>query len=232
MSPNAAGSARRPSTSTVYWNAWPAGAGGVPTWPPVTCWLCCWIAPITSLGVRPRALQRLRVEPHAHRILADAEHVDVADAGNARQFIHQVDGRVIAQEQAVVVGAWRGQRDDLQDRGGFLLHHHALRLHRRRQRRGGAGDPVLHQHLGEIQVGADVERHRQGIAAVARAGGLHVQHALHAVHLLLDRQGDGVHHGLGAGAGIARGDLHCRRHHVRILRHRQLRDARPGRATP
>ena len=40
----AAGSVRRPSTFTVYWNAWPAGAGGVPTWPPVTCWLCCWIA--------------------------------------------------------------------------------------------------------------------------------------------------------------------------------------------
>ena len=24
--------------------AWPAGVGGMPTWPAVTCWLCCWIA--------------------------------------------------------------------------------------------------------------------------------------------------------------------------------------------
>ena len=28
-------------TLSVYWNACPLGAGGMPTWPAVTCWLCC-----------------------------------------------------------------------------------------------------------------------------------------------------------------------------------------------
>ncbi|MGY3075516.1 hypothetical protein ACVWZZ_001887 [Bradyrhizobium sp. LM6.10] len=45
--------------------------------------------------------------------------------------------------------------------------------------------------------------------------------------LLLDRQRHGVDHGLGAGAWIAGGDLHRRRHHIGILRDREIeqRDA-------
>ncbi len=90
-----------------------------------------------------------------------------------------------------------------------------------------AGDAVLHQHLREVEVGADLEGHGQRIGAVGAAVGLHVEHVLDAVDLLLDRQRDGVDHGLGAGAGIARGDLHRRRHHVGILRDREVeqRDA-------
>ena len=33
----------------------PCGVGGAPTWPAVTCWLCCWIAEMTSCGIRLRA---------------------------------------------------------------------------------------------------------------------------------------------------------------------------------
>jgi hypothetical protein len=40
------------------------------------------------------------------------------------------------------------------------------------------------------------------------------------LHLLLDRQGDGVDDGAGAGAGITRRDLHGRGHDVGILRDR------------
>ena len=151
MLANSAGSASRPSTLTVYWKSWPAGAGGVPTWPAVTCWLCCWIALITSCGVSPRACKLLRIEPDAHRILPDAEHVDVADARQAGQLVDQVDGGVVAEEQAVVAAVRRGQRDDLQDRGRLLLHGHALRLHRLRQRGQRRGDAVLHQHLREVR---------------------------------------------------------------------------------
>ena len=167
MLPNSAGSVSRPSTLTVYWKFWPAGAGGAPTWPAVTCWLCCWIALITSCGRQSARVQRLRIEPDPHGILPDAEHVDIADAGNAREFRNQADGGVVAQEQAVVAAVRRGQRDDLQDRGRLLLHGHALHLHRLRQRRHRRGDAVLHQHLREVQVGADLEGHDQRIGAVA-----------------------------------------------------------------
>ena len=55
-----------------------------------------------------------------------------------------------------------------------------------------ARHPVLHQHLREVEVRADLERHGQRVAAVGRAVGLHVEHALDAVDLLLDRQRDGL----------------------------------------
>jgi hypothetical protein len=99
---------------------------------------------------------------------------------------------------------------------------HALLLHRRRQRGQRDRDPVLDQHLREIGIGADVERDDQRVGAVARAGRLHVEHALDAVDLLLDRQGHGVDQHLGAGARIAGGDLDGRRRDRRILRDRQL----------
>ena len=61
---------------------------------------------------------------------------------------------------------------------------------------------VLHHDQGRVQIRADVEGDRQRIGAVvARLRG-HVQHAFHAVDLLLDRRGDRVGHHLGAGARI------------------------------
>ena len=37
----------------VYWNCWSFGAGGMPTCPAATSWLCCWTALITSFGTSP-----------------------------------------------------------------------------------------------------------------------------------------------------------------------------------
>ena len=109
----------------------------------------------------------------------------------------------------------------MEHRGRFLLNRHALRLHRLRQRGERAGDPVLHQHLREVDVHADLERHGQRVAAVGRAERLHVDHAVDAVDLLLDRQRHGIDHVARAGAGIAGRHRDRRRHHIGILRHRQ-----------
>ena len=104
----------------------------------------------------------------------------------------------------------------------MLLCRHALELHLLRQRRKGDGHPVLHEDLRQIGIRADGEGDGQSVGAVVGAGRLHVEHVLDAVDLLLDRQGDGVDEGPGAGAGVARRDLHGRRHDIGILRARQL----------
>ena len=162
-------------------------------------------------------LQLVRIEPDPHRILAGAEHRDVADAGQTRQLVADIDGGVIAQEQAVIGRFRRRQRHEQQNRRRLLLHGDALVLHRLRQLRQRARHPVLHQHLREVEVGADLERHRQRIGAVGAAVGLHVEHVLDAVDLLLDRQRHRIDHGFCAGAGIAGGDLDRGRHDVGIL---------------
>jgi len=54
MSSNWLVSLSRPLTLSVYWNACPAGVGGAPIWPAVTCWLCCWIEETTSCGIKLR----------------------------------------------------------------------------------------------------------------------------------------------------------------------------------
>ena len=74
----------------------------------------------------------------------------------------------------------------------------------------------------DVEVRSDGKRHSEGVAAIAAAGGLHVNRALDAVDTLLDGDTDGVGHGFGASAGIGGGDLDCRRDDLRILRHRQV----------
>src|SRR5262249_22931346 len=135
---------------------------------------------------QPARLHFVRIEPNAHRILAGAEHDDVAYAGQPSDLVLELDGRVIGEVEAVAARVGRGQRDDRQDRRRILLHDDALRLHRLRQRGQRGRYPVLHQYLRDVEVGADLERHRQRIAAIGTAKGLHVDHALDAVHLLLD----------------------------------------------
>src|SRR5262249_26757485 len=56
----------------------------------------------------------VRIEPNAHRILAGAEHDDVAHAGQPRDLVLELDGRVIGEVEAVVARVGRRQRDDLQ----------------------------------------------------------------------------------------------------------------------
>jgi hypothetical protein len=173
------------------------------------------------LRYQPARLHFVGIEPNAHRILAGAEHDHVAHARQPSDFVLELDGGVIGEVETVVSRIGRRQRDDLQDRRRILLHDDALRLHRLRQRGQCARYPVLHQDLCDIEIGADLERHRQRIAAVGAAIGLHVDHALDAIHLLLDGQRDGVDNGAGACAGIARGDLHRRRDDIGILGDRQ-----------
>jgi hypothetical protein len=95
-------------------------------------------------------------------------------------------------------------------------------------RRAGDRDPVLHQHLRVIDVGAGLEG--DGDRQIAVAGRLRgdVEHVVDAVHLLLDRRGDSLRHGLGRRARISGGDGHGRRHDVRVLRDRKAEIGDPA----
>ena len=64
------------------------------------------------------------------------------------------------------------------------------------QLRHGQRDAVLHHHQGGVQIGAQVEGDRQVVGAVVAALRRHVEHALDAVDLLLDRRGHRVGHHL------------------------------------
>jgi len=54
------------------------------------------------------------------------------------------------------------------------------------RKRQGQVDAVLHQHLGEVQIHAGLERDGQGVRPVVVRLGHHVHHVFDAVDLLLD----------------------------------------------
>ena len=172
-------------------------------------------------GVETARLQFFRVEPNSRRILAGAEQLDLADAGQPRQLVDQIDRCVVGEIEIVEAFVGRRQRDEQQDRRRALLHRDALNLHRLGQRRQSARHAVLHQDLRGIEIGADRKGYGEAVAAVARIRRLHVDHILDAVDLLLDRQRHGVHERAGAGSGIAGRHLNGRRDDVGILGDRQ-----------
>ena len=90
-----------------------------------------------------------------------------------------------------------------------------------RQLRHGEGHAVLHHHQGRVHVGADIEGDGQRVRAVVAHLRGHVEHALDAVDLLLDRRRHRVGHHRGAGPGVVDGHRHAGRRDPGILRHRQ-----------
>ena len=82
----------------------------------------------------------------------------------------------------------------------------------------GLRHAVLHVDFIGVDVGIDVEGHGQRHGVVIAVGGLHVEHVVDAVHLLLDRRCDGLLDGLRVGAGIRGGDDDLRRDDVGKLR--------------
>ena len=145
----------------------------------------------------------LGIEPDAHGILAHAEQEHVGDTVKPHQLVADVEQAVVGDVDLVVGLVGRDQMDRQQQVGRALAHGQAIAAHLVRQAALGGTDPVLHEHLGLVDVGADIERDGERNVAVAGRLRGHVDHALDAVHLLLDRRGNGVGDRLRAGAGIA-----------------------------
>ena len=187
----------------VSWNSWPLGTGGWPIWPAATWMFCCSIALTTSVGGQVARRQLLRVEPDPHAVVALAEVGDVADAVEPGQLVLDLDRGVVAQVEVVVrLPSGENRLTIIRMLGDFFLTVTPRRLTRSGRTGSASDDAVLHQHLGHVQVGAELEGDGQRVGAVVGALRRHVHHALDAVDLLLDRRGHGVGHDLGVGAGI------------------------------
>jgi hypothetical protein len=156
-------------------------------------------------------------------VLAHPEQEHIGDAVEPHQPVAHIQEAVVGDVDLVVGLVGGDQVDRQQQVRRALAHGEAVAPHLVGQAPLGGADAVLHQHLGPVDVGADLERH--GHRQVAVRGGLrgHVDHALDAVDLLLDRRGDRVGHRLRAGAGIVGVDGDGRRRDLR-----QLVDAEAG----
>src|SRR6267143_770629 len=86
-----------------------------------------------------------------------------------------------------------------------------------RQTRLGLRDAVLYLLLCEVRIGAELEGDGQCHAAVGGGLARHVQHALDAVDLLLERRRHRLGDDLRVRAGIVGGDDDRRRHYLRVF---------------
>ncbi len=164
--------------------------------------------------------QPIGAHPGAHGVILRAPDRGIADAGRALDLIEQIDGDVIGEEQRIVGVLGRIDRDDAEQRRGFLFYRDALALHVRRQLRQRHLDAVVDVDGVDVGIGAELEGRRERVAAVVAARALHVDHLVDADDLRLDDLGDGRFHHRRIGAGIKRGDRDLRRHDIRILRQR------------
>src|SRR5262249_18814469 len=76
---------------------------------------------------------------------------------------------------------------------------------------------ILDQHQRGAEIGADREGNGQRVAAVAPAGGLHVDRVLNPVDRLLDRNADGAGQDLGARPRVGAGYLDGGRNYLRVV---------------
>ncbi|MCY1228762.1 hypothetical protein D9M72_410960 [compost metagenome] len=163
----------------------------------------------------------LRVDPDAHRIVAAAEDLHLADAVDAGQPILDVQHTVVAQIVDVILPVRRDQVHDQRQVWRALDGGDAEAAHFLRQPRLGLRDAVLHELLGLIGIGAEFEGDRQSHQAVGGRLALHVEHAFDAVDLFFER----CRHRLGdngwVGARILRAHDDLRRHDFGIFGDRQ-----------
>ena len=76
-------------------------------------------------------------------------------------------------------------------------------------------DAQLPEDLVDVRIGLDVEVHEELHHAVIGADGVHVNHVVDAVHLLLDGRRNSLRKSLSVGARVGGGDENFRRNNIR-----------------
>ena len=170
---------------------------------------------------QPARRSLVRVDPHAHRVIARTEGCRLPDTGNTRQLVLDVERRVVPQVDAVITAVRRGQVHDHREVRRLLLSGHAQTPYVLREARESLVHAVLHLHLRKIGIRPGIERHRQREHAVAAGHRLHVHHVLDAVDRFFQRRRHRLRYLLRVGTRIDGANLHCRRNHIRILAQRE-----------
>jgi hypothetical protein len=161
------------------------------------------------------------LQPDAHRVVLGAEDLHVGGARDALQLVEHVQRHVVARVEVVERAVGRRERDHLQERRRELLDQDALAAHFVGQPRFGLLDAVVDVECGAVDVGADLERDLQFEEAVAARGRVHVEQALDAADLVLQRGGDGLFEYLRRGAGVVGAHDDLRWCDLGVLRDRQ-----------
>ncbi len=221
MLPNSASVLSRPRVLIESWNVASDGAGGRPEHS------CCHLDVLladgpddVAGGELPRR-EAIRIEPHAHAVFAGAEDLNRAHTRQPADLVFHLQVRVVRQIEHVVALVRRHQvhhHDEVRRR---LFGGHSDALHVLREPRQRLRHTVLDLDLRVVQIGAEREGDRQRQGTVG--GGLreHVEHALDAVHLLLERRRHGFGDHLRVGAGKCRADDDRGWHDAGVLADRQ-----------
>ena len=178
-------------------------------------------------GREPAAGELAGIEPHPQGVVAGPEKLDVPHPLDARQRILHLEKRVIGNEQLIEPLPRREEIHAQEDARRLLPRRHPLPAGFLGELRQRHRHPVLRQHLGLVDVGAELEGDVDRRLAVAGALRRQIEHPLDAVDLLLDRRGDRLGDDLRPSAGIERGDGDRGRGDIRILpdRHADQRHA-------
>ena len=161
--------------------------------------------------------------------MTGAKNLHVADSGQARNRIVQVDVSVIGQKSGVVGSVWRVQGEEHKGRrygfanGDSVVRHVCRKL----------GSRLRLARLGKDQVGVrirlDVKIHDQ--RSVRVSGGVervHVVHVVDAGHLLFDRGGNRLLECLCIRADVSSQYLNLWRGNIGELRNRQAQNREPS----
>ena len=162
--------------------------------------------------------QLVGLQPDAHAVVGAAEEVDLGDAGDAQQLVAQVDAAVVDQEVRVVAARSASRARSASGCSGSCFLTVTPCWMTSCGRRAWAEDTrfwvsTLAMSWFDAHLEVDVELH----AAVAGVRRLHVDHALDAVHLLLDRRRHRLLHRHGGGARVGGGHADGRRGEERVL---------------
>ncbi|MPM57231.1 hypothetical protein SDC9_104053 [bioreactor metagenome] len=170
-----------------------------------------------------------RVEPDAHAVDQKRQHFGRTHAFDPRQRVLDGGIHIIVQLQYRELPAVGHEDEYRQHVGGAFVDIDTDALDIFRQLGFGTLERILDIDHGHVGVGSAAEGDRTGIIAGIVAGRRVVEQILHAVELILDRNGDGFRHHPGAGAGVIGRHLNLRRCDFGIFRHRKMVDRKqPG----
>ena len=144
----------------------------------------------------------LRVEPDTHGVFTATKNLHLAHTFDARQPVFHVQHCVVAQVVHVVAVVGRHQVHHHRQVGCTLHGGDAQAAHFLGQARLGLRDAVLHQLLGLVRVGAELESDGECHRAIGCGLAAHVEHAFDTVDAFFQRRGDGFGNHLGVGAGV------------------------------